>query len=453
MSLQQHEKWIKENIGQAQVDINSQELWNDLKNQLPNEKKDRKGIFLFLFGLGFITICLGGLIYFYSIIDRDNSESHDFANSINENIIDCTIDDEEISKTLHSNSDHERYIKQQQVIDDLEKEKTAASRTIGLAVNNIDNNEAIHVLKNASSIFKQDLEKVKTSEFLKEEISKTASTFNNERNEKSLYGTMLLSNQNSFYSIDLLDYALPVLEPSINEKRSKWKLGLFTGANIATYEYDFIPMDLRENYKNSTVNLSGYSSALNVYYSLNNKWSFIGGINYSQIVTRFSFAYQEIEISTIDGIEKIIIDVDGVANTISGEITQNTIIQTSGKWHMKDNLVEMNVGSEYALWTKNRLRATVGLGMNVPLYNYINGSALAYDDERLFIQTISESKSIIGNIDPYGSVDFYYKLTPNVNIGIKGSYILKHNTNYNSIPNFKRTRYAVGLSMTRVLNF
>ena len=50
-------------------------------------------------------------------------------------------------------------------------------------------------------------------------------------------------------------------------------------------------------------------------------------------------------------------------------------------------------------------------------------------------------------------MDFYYKLTPNVNIGIKGSYILKHNTNYNSIPNFKRTRYAVGLSMTRVLNF
>lgn len=453
MSLQQHEKWIKENIGKAQIEVNNEELWNDLIGHLPQKRKNRKVFLLLFFCLGFTAI---SLFYLFSknsetpieVIDivELNEDSVNQIEIIKNERSSFSIAESEVIKLDEGNIINEE-------IDIEEQRKAHFSNGIGLT-------EFIRG-KNAILFQRNNFSFLKSTDLLNENIIEVETNdgniiiSNNDLIEKntSLLNTTLLENSTPNPAVRTDKFSLPVLIPTVLDKKNKWHIGVFNGVNFASYNFDMLPVEIRDDYGNITDNLIGYSSALNVYYDLNNKISFVGGINYSQIVSRFTYSFNEVGVSIVDGIKKILIDVNGVASEVEGEVLQYTISETTGKWHLNENLIEFNLGSDYVLFNKNRFRTAVGLGINTPLYNNIEGKGLSYQDENLIINSISEKLQVLNNISTYGSIDLQYRLSSDVNIGIKGSCVFKQNTNYTSIPNFKRTRYAVGLSITRVLNY
>ena len=440
MDLQNHEKWIKEQLADRKANVDSNEMWAALEQYVPEQKSRRKGIFLW-FLAGILLFGGVGAVGTYLYTNDNEIFEEQFVEAIE-------IENEELVIEVFEAERQKGYKNKQEIALNTTQGQAKSSNSEmnnkvsydRLQVNSPTNSSRFSINKNLSP----------NIDF---EHDGRTSTNTNDRGEKSLDNglantiaipSQVLSNinepianeeqfgsfnsaflqSNSFTKILSNDrvLAMPKVEMAKSKAPLKIYLGLFTGVNYSvakiqnrnSSEYAQFISDHKKT-------VPSISFGLHLSAKLSDHWTIHTNYQFDQLVSRLELGFFE-EYQVIEGgIESILITNEGALIQGTAPIEKWVSSYSEGIWYEKTNQHSAQIALSYAIISTKRWSANLGGGIHCTLSSAVNGNTVS--DEYTIVSFIESGYSnSISTINPLAISTINYQLNRNTRIGIYASY-------------------------------
>ncbi|MDA9774153.1 hypothetical protein N9B82_04275 [Saprospiraceae bacterium] len=452
MALNNHEKWIRDNVGGMKVNVDSNELWASLESHVPNKK--RRGVFFWLFpSVASVIIAVGGLWMYTGepTVIADKSVSQSVAQvlpptieqtngvkhvpkqdlGINTKSANLNIPREgavnniqnEVSFSTPQNTiaAHTRVNKLNSY--HLEKAKSTAK----LANNNNNNNNNNNSVQNIAEL--NDISTLVISQNIiqsKEVIEIAISTNQEEGITNELRDIYAFKNLDQSTELDFFPNEMDFETPQPNDieisKAPRFFASLASGINLysGNTESSNMGFDYNRFQEAYTNTLPSYYYSLGLEYKINSQWTVVANIRQQNLVDRTMLTYTKTLSEPIDGVTENIIDLQGQILQTNGTVNSYTISEIEGQWHQSTQAFDLQMGAKYKFLQLGRWNSQIGAGITYNFSSNISGSYLS--EEGIIEKLASPIQSINETFQPYANFQINYKINKRLSIGLEGQY-------------------------------
>ncbi len=464
MELNNKEQKFKDILADVDFDLDTEEMWSAVSNDL--EKKKKRRFFIWLFPLLICCFTLGGVIS-YNVLNSKTKTPLSNNTNFNQEEKNQIVTKEKLSSTsLEKEKSQEALLTIEGNAQSLSKSELVQNKLTGKKVinnyldQNIINNSSINssfgrkpnkqnnILSNKIILEQLPFKTIEevTEKNYNEATDKNTNTIVSNNIYNLSNRNISLKNQQKRSTILTLNIAEP--EVIIHKKRKNTLfITLHSGVLKNNFKHDIgqinSEFDSRILEKDSGV----YANATDLSLGIETKkhWRFFTGISYANAVSRF---YDDSVISSTKEIQGITTIYNGVET--SGQITETTINYNDIQWYRQQKQLDIHFGVSKSLLSLGNIQV---VPETVVAYN-INSvnSGYYYEEEN---QTITKFKT--GESNPYKNnvglkvqfgLGIEYSLK-SVNIGLKGIYrnTISHITTQNYFLPIKNSQYGLQLSV------
>ncbi len=426
MALSEHEKWIKENLGDMKIQVDSNALWESLQDHVPPKKKKRGFIFFFL-GL-LVAVGMVGVYY----IQTDSNSTY-VANPTKEGTETPSL---AMSTENDTKSTNHNPTKINNSLNNIEENTvnpyTANTKTVVTnAELNTNENKPLNPLNSPNN---QSILPVSTSAVISpnyyarvpnlQQASESENVVSSPTERATiLYSELLKQDDLTPINNDFVTQ-VSVVVPATQAASKQLFLTLQFGGNYHFNKTTTVDGEagldvLRRDISQS---MPGYFASVGAEYELTPKWSVYTSVMHAQLVYRTAYHFTTNEEQTnSEGIDQILIDQYGFQEEISGEVREYIHSQITGVWYNYTNHYTLQSGLKYRFFRQGRLNGQIGAGIDYKLSSRTRGSYLADD---WTIEKIENAlPSAFRNIQGHASVQINYQVNKNTSIGIQAQYM------------------------------
>ncbi|MDA8693448.1 hypothetical protein N9L92_05235, partial [Saprospiraceae bacterium] len=359
--LNNHEEEFKKVLEGISFDIDTSEVWRDIKGQLPLEKKKERKPFWLFFGV-FAAALIGISMMFVSDQAEVNSISHNTTN-LETNKNKTTIAESEnytINNIEDSREDGERKLNQ----GDNQVNTQEASSDLNQINNNSQNINSVTGLSDTPITSQSEtINDNKSIASNKEIIVNNSTTVNkqvdavniSDANVELTNSTLSIMSISDMISMIDINRSMPSLDMNFDNRiipivSNVDKAQLFTTVRVGSVFgiSDNTLTDINSEFNTEKFNNEsgrfGVSADLLAGIETPKGWKFFGGVSYVNEV--YNYTNQSTENSSIEeeGVESVHIDANGVSNEISGPVTVNSTTAFDLSWHRRHQSIALAVG-------------------------------------------------------------------------------------------------------------
>ncbi len=391
--LNNKEKQFKHLAENLDFDLNTEALWSDISEQLPEQKKKRRGWLPFVFF--FSAVLLAGF-FLGSFMSKK---------SLNTAIIPsaATVDQEVINENdetknifSNANSNHTAAINESDIKSAQSVRKPETSLNNSFNPNNYTSaltQAAAMNLTNENSIPKAfhraitqtGKEKNETKE-LKENTQNLKT--NNEKNGEGTHQQLSLKKLSMLPtllgSLSIIKNDKPTPTTILPTKPKNWvsfiQISSGINHNLSSNTLNNGTEILDDAVLNSEKDKIGFNTAFELGFLHRTGWSISTGLNYSSYYSSLSSNSVEITETEIPGTESIIINPDGSQTLVPGSLTKTNTSSTNFLWHRRHKQVDLSLHIGKRLYQLDRFSIGSTMGL---MYNIWASHSGYYFDENL----------------------------------------------------------------------
>lgn len=446
MELHDHEKWIKDNLGNTRVPLDTSKLWSELKPYAPIQNKKKKYGLFFLFGsiLGVLILLVYSFDGLKKPVDQNNFDKN---NTVSTAMLTDNIKDEPIisTKSTHENS-NESVIKPQYDTPstttsvDQSKKNPHITKNVNYKRDEINNNFILLNQYNSQS-----------------NISSAEQNLSNPDNSANKNPIKAESKTSKFIAYNLGNHVIQTLFPEpikintlptlelrsdLKKKASVNSIFFISGINYNQNRIISENEEFKEVYPSVVTPIPGFYFNIGLSKKILNRLNLSVSLDYNNAITKFDHTYSTIEESTELDINKIVINIDGQSESESGEVKTFKETRYSGIWYQNNQSFSIKTGAEVNLLSSPRLQFDIGLGIRHQLLNKLSGYAMTKSLSLNNAEAI-DYKSFQYIPGLYYNLNLDYRITPKTRIFIQ-TEIQKQHTIFNEY-DLDYTIYRLGL--------
>ena len=451
--LNNQEREFKKVLEGISFDINTSDVWHDIKDRLPLEKKKERKPF-WLFSLGLLGLVFLSATAMYTILQEEDNVSPTELVAFKK-VDTSTSKSSVVSNTRKSNSNmaHESnpIVSEKQIGDSNTTDTKAYSPTSNIITPSIivDNTSSTNRNK---SLIGQSLTRINPlKSYRSMAIESKENLLNNSVQLSEISNVDDVASLGSMLSYIVDGAEVPVLslafdnsiEPVlINASKYKFFGSLRSGTNFGLAENSII--DINSEFDGSKFNNEssrfGISNELVLGIETSKAWRFFAGVSHTNEV--YNYSNQSIELTQLSdiGVQSIHIDAQGFENEISGPVSVTRTTSYDKSVHRRHQSIGLNLGVAKRVSLLKRLSIIPEVSLQYNLKQSTSGYYFSADSGDVDIIASTQS-------NPYTSDQFIryraglgvdYDLG-NFSIGILGTYIYNPN-NYLKEPTFYQSK-------------
>lgn len=473
------EKRFGDILRKQNQEIDSGEVWMNIKDRLPKSRRSRFPVFLLLLIAGGLGL---GLI-FYGSISKSNIEKSDFqisteikpnekntiANPKEQIIVNDTPILEANPSESKSTFTTAREVQRQSHGQNLRgiTNRLAPSSQRAIASSTIDKSVELALAQITD-------EGILTSK----EIELNAGGGTNIEEEKDAgiemaSGIVLQSNGNEVIDeksmllrptyVTGLNLQVHSDKPNLNLmtkpirklQSTKHSLIVMAGGNLVNFKHAS-PLEDIVQLADQESSRWGLSAGVMYGRRFINRWTIKAGISYYQNIARYTDQSSSFELFEEEGISQIDINAQGIATPLQGQIEQYQLSVNDIQWHRYHEGINIEARINKEVCKFAGLRLSIEAGMTYNLWTSSRGYAFEGTDQISFTKLDSDQTGFYRpsfGLRPLGGIEFTYNLGP-VDLILNGNYIwgiYPINTN-TELFKTKNSQTGVQLGMRYYLN-
>lgn len=429
------EKIFKNILDDIQFDIDTNEIWDQIENRIPNKKRNRKLLWLWSIGL----VCSFSAILWF--ISNNNISTQKIPN--NSISLKSTIDDTRLKKTnipsIYSVQNNQSRKEQTDNKNEQTEDKYNISSKIELDYESSIQNSNIPLNNNSKN------KKYNTITDSNNPINSLNLDTNLSYNETNLYHqhsiayipTQSLNREYNKYSNPLLKIPqLPlniielcelnknditihkamdiVIIPSLKIKKWQPYFTIYSGLNQNNSNYKLSKNDTENNREgfNFETGMVGISTDLIFGRTNHNQYYWYTGIGHHFIVSKYQNQTQEIIESFTDGIIESYIDKNNNIKETTGQVRKTTIKRNDITWYRKHQMLDAKLGIGKQLIKIGNLSLKIETGAALTLISDNNGYYFDKNNNKLIKIKDGDKHPYInfGNLKFNGRISIEYSL-------------------------------------------
>ena len=337
-NLNNTEKKFSDELADIRWEVDTNAIWEGIKDDLPKEEKRRRGIFFWWTGLG-----LAGLVGILFLISNNPTDFFNIdAPLIEESVKTSNLEKSIEAKTLSSKKED---------AETLASNRPSNTKSTQESTNRIKSQDDIENMDQASNSVSSEVSNTLLAESSQSKVpsldilSGRSSSLLSFKRPHFIYKTKMAAISLLDTEVNLLTFPRKLAPQRIQPFHRRGIPDVYLmgsiGSNLPSWTYENGEGQLERSNESA---LAGISASLQAGKYFNRYFFAEAGLQYHQSFARFENRQQSTTIREVDGIERIDINAFGQANAVTGQVTEITTRISDLRWHRRHQRLNIFIG-------------------------------------------------------------------------------------------------------------